>query len=161
MPRQRTLWSAEEDSESLSSLGRDGALRDERKLIEQVLMLRGLELTQEQKTQLKAIRESHRPAFQADFQAMRKAKTDLFDYLKKGGNDSGQIATLIGASVDAQKSLETDGANVFLEAYKVLSPEQQKKLSEQSLEGWEGRRHHWGRKHRAEGDETPGSPSPS
>lgn len=110
-------------------------------------LFHGLELSADQKAQLLSLRESRKEMFKGDLESVRKTKIALFDYLKQGGNDSGQIAALIAASTDAQQKLESDGANTFLEAYKMLTAEQQKKLSEKSFEGFGGGRHQgWGQK---------------
>lgn len=88
------------------------------------MIARQLNLTEDQKTQLKAVMQKERPTLQPLRQQQHQIEMQLFQYVQ-GGFDEAKVQTLAAqkAQIDAQLTVqETRIAN---EMYQLLTPDQQ------------------------------------
>ena len=86
--------------------------------------LRGLNLTEPQQTQVKAIHEKHQAALKAKGEAAGAAHTALFDAMKNPATDAGTLKTLHDKASSAQFELMLEHRAVQQEILPLLTPEQ-------------------------------------
>lgn len=89
-----------------------------------------LDLTQEQKDQLKAHREAQKEKtkdLREELNANRKA---LHEELKKYDSDKRVVDSTVAKINDIQGKLTAEGANNFMGMKKILTPEQYQKMSD-------------------------------
>lgn len=93
-------------------------------------IFRQLDLTADQRTQLKAVVDAHATALKNDAAAVATANTTLRNYLKSGGSDSTEIATYVTAISTSVGTLETEEAATFVDAYALLTADQKTTLAQ-------------------------------
>jgi periplasmic protein CpxP/Spy len=96
--------------------------------------LRDLDLTEQQRTQIREMVKSHREANQPLFDRMKDAREQLHEARRSGTTDATRIGQLTLA-VDAQrKQLEASRLQLREQIASVLTPEQREKLEKAEAE---------------------------
>ena len=94
------------------------------------LLLRSADLTADQKSQVRKIVESHRPAFRRLFTQLHAAHQALADRLfSEDDLRAGQLAPEVNRIADLRKRLMREGLDVVLEIRRILTSEQRKKVA--------------------------------
>ena len=89
------------------------------------LLLRGVRLTDEQRTQVQKIMSSHRPAFDKFFKQLREAQEEMSNKLLAGGKIQEQdLAPQVQKMVQLRSQLAQEGLKSVLEVRGILTPEQ-------------------------------------
>lgn len=126
-------------------------------------MLRQLNLTEEQKTQLQALRKAHFEKTEDKHGALMSAR-EQFDEavraLEEGSGSEDAVYTASQALAEAQAALAVARAGFGAELMAVLTPEQQKKLEELRSEMETFRRQRFERRRQRPQDLQPDGPRP-
>lgn len=93
------------------------------------MMFRGLDLTDEQKAQLKAMREASKPTVQPLMEAM-KANRQKFAEAKKNGADEAQLAAIREEAAPIREQLKAHREASMTQMMTILTEEQKAKLAE-------------------------------
>jgi Spy/CpxP family protein refolding chaperone len=102
-------------------------------------LLKALDLSQDQKDQLKALRRAKRGKLQAAQNALQDAREDLRELMEKGDASDAQIMAKHAEQQKAQAALEELRFQSILDARAILTPAQRKKAAELMKQGM-GRR---------------------
>lgn len=94
------------------------------------MMFRGLDLTEEQKTQMKSIREASKTAAAPLREAMKANRQKLAEATANGAFDEAQVTTIAneGAAIKAQMTVQRE--KVKSQTYAILTAEQKTKAAE-------------------------------
>lgn len=89
------------------------------------VLLRGVRLTDEQRTQVRKIMSSHRPTFEKLFKQLREAQEETANKLLAGGKIQEQdLAPQVQRMVQLRSQLAQEGLKSVLEVRGILTPEQ-------------------------------------
>lgn len=95
-----------------------------------VRMLRGLDLTQEQRDQVRKLYQEQAPAVRERAQAARQAQQELRALALSPNFDSGRARELADAAAKAQADAAVLRAEGMSRVYALLTPEQRTKLEQ-------------------------------
>ena len=93
------------------------------------MLLKGINLTDAQKEQMRQISERYRATFRAQRQAHPVERRGGFDALKGGTFDEAAVRAAAQARANAQVEMEVQRAHMMFEMYNVLTPEQKAQLA--------------------------------
>ena len=102
-------------------------------------MLHQLDLSDEQREQVRTILEAARPEFRAHMEAIRSARQELRN-LDPATFDEAKVRTLARAQADRMVELAVLGQKVRAQVWAVLTPEQREKAAEARARAEERRR---------------------
>ena len=89
------------------------------------LLLRGVKLTDEQRTQVQKIMSSHRPTFEKLFKQLREVQEEMSNKLLASGKIQEQdLAPQVQKMVQLRSQLAQEGLKSVLEVRAILTPEQ-------------------------------------
>ena len=95
------------------------------------LLLRGLDLTEQQEAQIKTIMATHRGTLRPLFQQLRTAHEELANkFLAPGEIGRGELSPQLQQMTQLREQLMEDGVTVMLEVRKVLTTEQLAKAAQ-------------------------------
>jgi len=95
------------------------------------LLLRGANLTSDQKAQVQQIMANHRPTFRDLFSQLRAAQDQMANKLFSAGRlQEGDLAPQVQQIAQLRNQLAEEGLRVVLEIRGVLTPEQLAKASQ-------------------------------
>ncbi len=95
------------------------------------MMLRALNLTAEQKAQVRKIMAMHRPIFQESLSQLRAVQKEMADGLFVAGEvKEGDLASQAQRIAQLRNQLAQEGLKVVLEIRRVLTPEQLAKAAQ-------------------------------
>jgi Spy/CpxP family protein refolding chaperone len=90
---------------------------------------RQLDLTDQQKTQMKAIMQKEGPAMKPLFQQLHQSETQLRQFAE-GTYDDAKVRGAAAQQAQIQAELTVQRTKIHNELYQILTPEQQTKLKE-------------------------------
>ena len=90
---------------------------------------RALNLTDDQKTQMKAIMEKEHPTMKPLFQQQRQIDQQLRQYVQ-GTYDEAKVRTLANQKAQVEAELTVQHTRIHNQMYQLLTPDQQSKLKE-------------------------------
>jgi protein CpxP len=90
---------------------------------------RFLNVTDEQKTQMKAVLQKERPALQPTMQQLHQMEQQLKQY-EEGTYDEAKVQSLVAQQSQTLVQLKVNETRIHNELYQLLTPDQQSKLKE-------------------------------
>ncbi|MGE0683843.1 MAG: Spy/CpxP family protein refolding chaperone [Candidatus Binatia bacterium] len=94
-------------------------------------LLKKLDLTDQQKTQVQQLRDAHRPTFEAIIGELRTLRTQIGDkFFAPGAVQSSDFSAQLEQAAELRQKLMQEGFAVALEIRAVLTPEQLAKADE-------------------------------
>ncbi|HEV7515563.1 MAG TPA: Spy/CpxP family protein refolding chaperone [Thermoanaerobaculia bacterium] len=93
-------------------------------------IVKQLDLTPDQISQVKTIFANHKTELQTELKALQAKKTQQFDAIHADTLDEAAVRTAATATGQAEADLAVTRARIFGEVRQVLTPEQQAKLKE-------------------------------
>jgi Spy/CpxP family protein refolding chaperone len=94
-------------------------------------LLKKLDLTSEQQTQVQQLRETHRPTFEALIGELRTLRAQIGDkFFTPGAVQSGDFSAQLERAAELRQQLAKEGLTIALEIRTVLTPEQLAKADE-------------------------------
>ena len=90
---------------------------------------RALNLTDDQKTQMKALMEKEHPTMKPLFQQQRQIDQQLRQYVQ-GTYDEAKVRTLANQKAQVEAELTVQHTRIHNQMYQLLTPDQQSKLKE-------------------------------
>ncbi len=125
-----SLWVAASYGQPLGGMGGRGMMgRGPGRLLH--LVLRGVGLTDDQKTQVKAIMAAHRPTFQALFRQLRAANEEIGNKLLAPGEvNPTDLTSASQQAAQIREQLSQEGIKVMLEVRALLTPDQLAKAAQ-------------------------------
>lgn len=94
------------------------------------MIFRGLDLTEEQKAQIKQIRENSRTTVQPIRQQMRLNRQKLQELSANGNFDAAQVQAIATQQGNFSAQLIVERERIKSQVYQVLTPEQRQKVAE-------------------------------
>lgn len=127
-----SLWSATVYGQPSWGKGHPpGGMRGEGTKMMLPLLLRGADLTDEQKAQVKKIMAAHRPTFQALSKQLRAAHEEMADKLFAAGEVRAENLTPLGQRIaQIREQLMQEGIKVTLEVRGILTSNQLSKAAQ-------------------------------
>jgi Spy/CpxP family protein refolding chaperone len=96
----------------------------ERTLVLPQRQVNGMVLTPEQKEQIKAILQTHKPAVEALLAQEKAARTVLLEAIHQPSVDAPAVRDASAAVADVDAGLDVERAHIYAEIHAVLTPEQ-------------------------------------
>jgi len=107
-------------------------------------MLRDLDLTEEQREQIKEIKQSKKSAMREHRQTLRESREALRDAARGDDFDAAKVRELADAHAATMAELMVARAEAFHEVRNVLTPEQRQALAERKAKHDKGHKGHEG-----------------
>jgi protein CpxP len=110
------------------------------------MALKGLDLTDEQKANVKAIMDAHHTAMKPAHEAMKENRQKMQAATANGAFDEAAVTEIANAGAGLMAYMKVEKARVKSQVFSILTDEQKAKASEMKSKWGEGKRGFRGRK---------------